>query len=332
MIHKETMLLVGDPHLQLSRIEDAAFFVDSVIKVVEQSKPKYTVVLGDLFDTFGVIRTEVLSQWNRFVDGVKDHTKLILMVGNHDQAGAEGGAHALETFSSRATVVDKLTSIDGMYFMPFVRDNAEFETACRSIPEGSLLFSHGEWQLSQYENGFFSPHGASMDSIKHLSQVISGHIHLAQQHDNLWHPGTPFQKTFADAGQEKFIYYGYVENNRFVTSQALKLNLPEFVIVEAETTAELLEKLPVPVAQNRYKFIAKGTGQEIEAFWKDDKVKAFRSSVYKVVDALASIRIGNLLPKVEGVTLEERISNWAKTRDWKVNSERLIEAAGKYLA
>ena len=139
------VLLVGDPHLKIAAIKEAGSFLDKLLNVVRDGQYEKVVILGDLFDTFAVIRSEIMSLWSRFLFQSSEHSQVILIVGNHDMAGESGGAHALEPFKcfKNVIVVDEpLISEGTTYYMPFYRDNQAFSDQCKSIPEGSLLFCH----------------------------------------------------------------------------------------------------------------------------------------------------------------------------------------------
>ncbi|HKT21748.1 MAG TPA: metallophosphoesterase, partial [Nitrososphaerales archaeon] len=203
----ERVLVVGDPHLKVSRIDDSREFLRKLVAEATSGKHSKAVILGDLFDTFAVIRSEVLSIWFEALSSMSERlgkNNLILLVGNHDYAGVRGGSHALEPFRPIATVVDQVTAVEvggaQAWFMPFVRDNGSFEEVCREIPAGSVLFCHQSFNGAQFENGFYDPHGANPECVAHLSRVVSGHVHTRQAvGENIWYPGTPFQQGFGEA-------------------------------------------------------------------------------------------------------------------------------------
>jgi DNA repair exonuclease SbcCD nuclease subunit len=325
-------LVIGDPHLKLSRLQDAEFFIANLLAIIRERRPVRTVILGDGFDTFAVIRTEILSLWNRFVDEVGDITQLTWVLGNHEMAGPSGGAHALETFRSRIQVIDAPHQEGNVWFVPFMRDKAEFETFCRTIPAGSVLFGHQSIQGCTYENGFYDPNGADPKCVQHLSQAILGHIHLAQAFANVWYPGSPFQQGFGDAGHDKYIYLGEMTGQGFQTVEKIQLEMPRYEVIEVPTTRQLLEALPEPVEQNNYKLVATGTPLEIQEFWQDPKAQAFRKAVRRCEDALVSKQPETILQQVKGETLQERLEAFIKTKNWKVPHAELTAAAGRLLA
>ena len=150
-------LLVGDPHLKLSRLEDAKEFGDKLVAEVESYPYDIVIILGDLFDSYAVIRSEILTIWTRVLKTISSKVgQMFILVGNHDLAGARGGTHALEPFKDVARIVDDpdMENIEGqkVYFLPFYRDNAEFEALCRQLTPGSVLFCHNSFNGAKFEN------------------------------------------------------------------------------------------------------------------------------------------------------------------------------------
>jgi DNA repair exonuclease SbcCD nuclease subunit len=180
-------LVVGDPHLQIQKIEDGRKFIEQLYTVAAQHE--LLILLGDLFHTFAVVRSEVLSLWNEFFQHIEKKCHVVALVGNHDYAGQSGGSHALEVFKNRIMVIDQPGCFYGVYFFPFFRDNAKFEEEARKVPDNSVLLCHQSFTGAQFETGYYDPHGADPASVSHLAGVISGHIHSRQMVNNIWYPG-----------------------------------------------------------------------------------------------------------------------------------------------
>ena len=331
------VILCGDFHMLLGRLEDARLALNRIYEEIKARKPRYAMFSGDQTHTFAVVRVEILSEWNRFIQMVNEgtDTKLLFIVGNHDLAGAKGGAHSMEVFRNRAIIVDNQESPiqlePGVYCLPFIRSKEKFESICAGIPPQTTLICHNSFNGARFENGFYDPDGADPACVKHLSQVIPGHIHESQEIGNIWFLGTPYQFGYDDAGKQKGIYYGFLSPKGFENQDLIDLGLPEFHVIQAQTILELLERLPAPVAQDYYKFEAVGTVEEIMAFWKDPRVIEFKSTVRDVKDALTSKKPETILSQVTGNTLLEKVNSFIKTRQWKVSNERLYETAGRFL-
>ena len=84
-------MVIGDPHFKVSNLSDCESCVDQLINAIEVEKPEQVIILGDLFNDFAVVRSEVLKLWTSFFQRASNLTKVICLVGNHDMAGADGG-------------------------------------------------------------------------------------------------------------------------------------------------------------------------------------------------------------------------------------------------
>lgn len=330
-------LLVGDPHGKISNVKDFEQFLAQLLIIVGSGKYKKVIVLGDLFDSFAVIRSEIMAFWSQFLISSGRYSEVILIVGNHDMAGESGGAHSLEPFKSfpNVKVVDTLTEIDGVYYMPFVRDNAAFEISIRSIPAGALLICHQSFNGAQFDNGFYDPHGADPSCVSQLAGVISGHVHKQQKVANIWYPGTPYQMTFSDAGETKGVFEVTLGSDGYNVIKQHVLNLPTFIVVEGSLTslvewaAKAIELQDI--SQTKVKFISTGSPQEIVEFWKNPIIRELRSKTARVVDSLTTVRSEKALPGSQGKSQREKLNDFIKSKQWRTNADRLIAAAEECL-
>lgn len=324
-------LIVGDPHIKVAKIEDGRLFIEKLLALCPSHDR--VIVLGDLFDSFALIRSEVLSLWNHFVRNAD--CEIVMIVGNHDYAGQEGGTHALEAFRNEdggTFVVSDLMEIGGMYFLPFRRDIKQFEEEAKSVPQGKLLFCHQSFNGCQFGNGFYDPHGADPNAVSHLKGVISGHIHTSQKIQNIWYPGSPFQHSFGEANESKFVFSIEYTPEGYKIAAQHDLEMPRYIEIQADSVSALLDNLPVPKAQDSYKFVAKGSPQEIVAFRQDERFKTFRSKARRVVDALIPERGQIVLPGKDGTTKAEKREAYILSRKWRTPAERLVVAARDLLA
>jgi DNA repair exonuclease SbcCD nuclease subunit len=204
-------LWVGDPHGKMSIYQEFSGFLSDLQALIEERGIEKVIIAGDLFDTFAVVRSEILALWSQFFQQVSKKTHIIALVGNHDMAGANGGVSPMEPFKAyqNVTIVDhpiQLGMNPDLHGAPFMRSNAEFEAYCRSLKPGSILICHQSFNGATFENGFYDPHGADTEAVKHLASVVSGHVHKRQEFQNIFYPGTPFQHTFGDAGENKAVF------------------------------------------------------------------------------------------------------------------------------
>lgn len=329
------ILVVGDPHLKISAIKDAEIFVNKLANVVQNNKFDEVVILGDLFDTFAVIRSEIMSIWSNFLKEAAQHSKIILIVGNHDMAGESGGSHALEPFKNfiNVQVIDK-PFFDGIaYYLPFYRDNNKFIEECKVIPSNSVLFCHQSFNGAQFENGFYDPTGVQPEAVLHLAGVISGHIHKNQKLNNIWYPGTPYQMSFSDAQEIKYIYELELTSSGYNVAKQIDINTSYFFVLEADSVQELtdmvkqVDGLSLDFANSSFKVKAGGGPAEIESFWKNDSVKSLRSKSKRIVDALSSTKSEIFIQGSSAKNKREKLHEFIKSRKWRTSPEKLIDLA-----
>lgn len=338
------VLVIGDAHLRVNLFEYAFGFVNQIITLIKKGNYDLVILLGDQFDSFAVVRSEILSVWTHFFREASALTKVVALVGNHDLAGVDGGAHPMEAFKqySNVTIVDspleRLPSVDlplRLAFFPFFRSNEEFERAARLLPSRTILFCHQSFNGATFENGFYDPHGADPACVEHLIGTISGHVHKAQfVGDQIWYPGTPFQHTFSDAGEEKFVYELSVSETGYSKVNQIKLEMPEFAVIERANIGELTEAVQLTQAKNltAYKFLAQGSPSEIAQFWQEPVVKAFKQSARRVVDALTSQKPTQKFVSVNAKTQKEKLYEYIQSKEWRTERERLIFRAEELLA
>jgi DNA repair exonuclease SbcCD nuclease subunit len=328
-------LVVGDPHGRAQDIDDLKYLLNFIVETSVDEKCDGVIILGDLFHNFSILHVDVVTAWSSFCSSID--CPMILLSGNHDFCNQDGGHSAIESLSWAASCVfSRLAPVKdrGAYFMPFHRDVAEFERQCRSIPAGKVLFCHQSFNGAKFDNGFYDPHGADPDCVKHLSSVVSGHVHTRQQVSNIWYPGSPRHMSFSDAGQEKDIFVVKVEDDTVSILKEIPTLGVRYYTVEAETVKDLLAIVPRIVAKEdcHYSFKARGSAADIAAFWADDGIKTFRGRVRRVVDNLLTDRGSKSLTPVGANTAQERFDGFIKSKKWRTPVESLSASAQKLLS
>ncbi len=224
------ILRVGDPHIRPQNLMEAERLMGYVKQVVINAKVDRLEILGDLFHTHAIVRLEVLEFWNRWLQELSDIVETIVLVGNHDMPGNYGiEKHALTVFkriqNGRLKIIDKPTVFGQLVYCPYIHSEDEFLTAVHSIDgtESKTLICHAEFSGSQYDNGFYSPHGFNPDKVRYQA-IISGHIHKEQiiAGGRVDYPGTPKWDTASDANEHKGIWlYEHDVNGKVLTRDRL---------------------------------------------------------------------------------------------------------------
>jgi len=208
------ILRIGDPHIRPSNIEEADRLMEFVKKIVIGGKVDRLEILGDLFHTHAVIRLEVLLFWNKWIPIFQSLVETVILVGNHDMTGDYNStAHSLIVFkrleNERLKIIDTPTIIGNFAYCPYIHTAEEFRDACIKLKSlgPKVLVCHSEFNGSQFDNGFYSPHGFNPDEIP-FDTIISGHIHKEQiiAGGKVDYPGTPKWDTASDANERKGIW------------------------------------------------------------------------------------------------------------------------------
>jgi len=205
------ILRVGDPHIKPSNIAEAESLMQFVKKTAIAAKVDRIEILGDLFHTHAVVRLEVLSFWDRWLQELSDVLETVVLVGNHDMTGSyDSYNHALTVFkrikNENLRIIDKPTQIGYIGYMPYIHDAEEFVRQASRLGT-AVLVCHATFSGSQYDNGFYAPEGINPDEIQQHT-IISGHVHKEQiiAKGKVDYPGTSMWQTASDANENKGIW------------------------------------------------------------------------------------------------------------------------------
>jgi DNA repair exonuclease SbcCD nuclease subunit len=252
-------------------------------------------------------------------------------------AGADGGTFPMEPFKAipNVTIVDSPMFIGGIFYMPFLRDNSEFAAYLSGVPKGHVVFCHQSFNGATFDNGFFDPHGADPKCAEHLGAVICGHIHKKQILGNIYYPGTPFQHSFGEAGQEKSIVMLDLRSKGYSILKEYQLLMPKFYEIKTENLEDLKNKiesiLKADLSRSNIKVISQASPSEIAQFWQDPIIKEFRAKARRVVDALTSTKPLNKLSLTKGTTRKEQLDEYIKAKEWRTSADRILSRAREYL-
>lgn len=202
---------MGDPHPQLSNLEDLGKVVDLAASMGKEKGIDTLIVLGDMFHTHAVVRLEVIHFWRKKLSEASSaFSRILLLVGNHDMIGdkqREGAVSALDVLKDipNVKVIDSAQSLDGVGFVPYMSDDKAFLETCNGLGTETIV-CHQTFDGSQFENGFYAPEGIDQNLLK-AKLVVSGHIHKTQKIGKVFYPGTPKWDTMSDANEEKGVWY-----------------------------------------------------------------------------------------------------------------------------
>lgn len=250
------ILRVGDPHIRPSNIVEAERLMAFVLKIVTAAKVDRLEILGDLFHTHAVVRLEVLEFWDKWLQAFSDVIETVVLVGNHDMTGDyNSGSHALTVFkrikNERLKIIDRPTQIGIFGYLQYIHGESAFTDAVRQLAStgSKVLVCHSEFSGSQYDNGFYAPHGFNPDNVP-FDTIISGHIHKEQviAGGKVDYPGTPKWDTASDANERKGVWLyehdpvtGKVLQRDLISTEKVVTPIVAFTWLEGQEQPEIPE-------------------------------------------------------------------------------------------
>lgn len=267
-----SILYVGDPHVQVSNLQDSEKLMSFVLSKAEDLKVEKIVLLGDLTHNHAVLRLEVLDFWQKWLNTFSSKYKTVVLCGNHDMQNQHNGSiHALQVFKNinkNLVIVDDQYLDDGYGYLPYIHNHEIFATKAQELflKGAKKLVCHQTVDGSKYDNGFYAPDGIDPKSLPLFVEVISGHIHTTARIDNWFYTGTAKYDTLSDANQDKGIWHYDKEWTHYSTAG----------IVSAIHIYEVLEGDEVPELNpsNRNYVVLKGSSAWISRKTKELKGKA----------------------------------------------------------
>jgi DNA repair exonuclease SbcCD nuclease subunit len=202
------VLFIGDPHLKITRFDLAKQFLEWIEGVIVKHKPDLVVNLGDTFDTHAVVRSEVMTEFLKHVDSTIKVCPYVYLLGNHDMYKPNDNKyHALKHLKGKMDkfiVVDEVTNLHGMTFVPYVHKPEDFPK--KTLP---ICIAHQTFKGADFGD-ITTKDGVDSSSIACAEIIISGHIHKRQRLANVSNSGpeviycgSPFSQSATDINQTK---------------------------------------------------------------------------------------------------------------------------------
>lgn len=190
------ILLLGDPHLKISKFNQGIELLKWFNLLVKEHKPDMVVNLGDCFDNHAVLRSEIMYEFKKHV--LDCDAPYVYVLGNHDQWRPKDSTyHALQSFDiPHMRVIDKVTDIGDITFVPYIPDLSMFPMETKPI-----CIAHQTFVGADY--GYYRP-DVGVDADKCAAEIIiSGHVHKRQSFGKVFYPGTPLADNLHDVDQIK---------------------------------------------------------------------------------------------------------------------------------
>jgi DNA repair exonuclease SbcCD nuclease subunit len=205
-MESKRILCIGDPHFRVENITEVEEFIAKLIPLIEDRKPDFIVVLGDLLHTHERVHTIALNKAYDFINQLRKLAKTFVIVGNHDYIQNQQFLtenHWMNGMKEweNVVIVDKVLEFEDFVFCPYVPPG-RFEEALDTLSgydwrQSSCIFAHQEF------------YGCKMGAIisvdgdkwgESFPVVVSGHIHSKQQpQKNVYYTGSAMQHAFGES-------------------------------------------------------------------------------------------------------------------------------------
>lgn len=279
------ILCIGDPHFRVDNVAEIDEFISKVIPLIDDRRPDFIVVLGDLLHTHERLHTIPLNKAYEFIDKLRQKTKTFVIVGNHDYIQNQQfltenhWMNGLKEWDN-VVIVDKVINYQNYFFCPYVPPG-RFEEALNTKDDwnkATCIFAHQEF--------FGCKMGAiiSVDGDKwneNFPLVVSGHIHSKQQPQaNIYYTGSAMQHAFGESEQNIVAVFEFDENGNYKVDEVdLFLKRKKIIYVNMEH----VDNFVIPKGDDELKLTLKGNYDEFKAFKKGEKYKQLAKQGIKVV-------------------------------------------------
>ncbi len=204
-------LIVTDLHLRPSHLEMSCKILKLIEEKIDEHKPEYLINLGDTFHTKNNVHASMQTLYQEFIERINKKVKVIQLIGNHDW-GIPYSVHPFNAlkFLDNVTIVEDVITLGRCAFISYCREKERFEEMLKKAgPNIERIFSHMD--MNGYTPGsgweevtpFFDE-----DRFALYKQVISGHLHLAQNKTlksgtEIIFVGSGYTTDFGESDQEK---------------------------------------------------------------------------------------------------------------------------------
>ena len=170
--------------------------------------------LGDYYDSRQSVNLKVLDLGVRVAERFSElfPDGIFFIIGNHDIWGKSNNEvnslKSIKWIPGIKILEDPITlNLGGKSFfmMPWRKDHEEEEKTLEETEIHDYLCCHADIRGLKFNKFVQVDGGASIDKFKKFKKVYSGHIHYAQECDNIKKLGSPYEITRSDMGNTKGI-------------------------------------------------------------------------------------------------------------------------------
>lgn len=292
-----TIIIIGDPHFQISNMGEVKIFIQKCIQHLKKQKENLyaIVVLGDVLHDHERVHSTALNVAVNFLNELAEISPTYVLVGNHDLINnsqfltQNHWMNALKS-NKNITVVDEV-----------IEELWEDKTVvmCPYVPNGRFveaLDTGGDWREADVIFAHQEIKGVKMGSIvsEHGDEwkidwpfVITGHIHQNQTpQPNVYYPGSALQVAF---GESERNIIAEVDLNKLCREDIKEVDLgmqkKKIVYTDASDLKKVAKKIePGGTYENhKLKVCVDGSKEEFKALKKTAAFKKLQKKGVKVV-------------------------------------------------
>ena len=301
----------------------------------EEKDVQLLVIAGDLFDKDMPNFSEFDELYRSSRTG---DLATVIIPGNHDQRLNQGALLGEGLLVYSELTLQPLNDSRKILFLPYQDNNTMGELiaqfAGKLQNQRWVLVSHGDWTAGintpdPYEKGLYLPLTRTDLDTYQPELVFLGHIHLAQQDQNLYYPGSPCPLDISETGVRQFLILDTDRGD--VTSHLVDSPLlffsERFIMLPTENGLELLlkdigqriERWSLPHGwENRVQLRVEISGSSSFDRQKvlNEINKAFSGfSYYKNEEPRLSELVYNTDP--DRIEISDQVKTWINDLDWK---------------
>lgn len=294
-------IVIGDPHIKVSNIEEVNLLIDKLLQLVKDKQPDFIVILGDVLHDHERLHTTALNKAYEFIDKLRSLVPTYVLVGNHDMTSNQNFLnqnHWLNGMKEwdNVTIVDVVHTLKHdnklFFFCPYV-PNGRFIEALetyekKSWKKATCIFAHQEFYGCAM-NTITSVEGDKWD-LK-FPHVISGHIHSKQRiQKNIYYTGSAMQHAFGESTKNIIAVVEFKDNEKDYELEEIDLKLPRKKIIHS--SIEDINSLVIPEeSKDKIKITISGGYNDFKTFKKTKKYKDLIKSGTKVVFKPKKIKV-----------------------------------------
>ena len=284
-----TILFIGDPHFQISNIQEVDLFLEKIINLATKKNPDIIVIAGDILHTHERLHTLALNKAYELIDNMRKITKTYVLVGNHDYINNQQfltdnhWMNGLKEWNNTIivdNVIKETINNETFIFVPYVPPG-RFEEALKTLKDewinASCIFAHQEFAGCKM-GAIVSIEGDKWDINNPI--VVSGHIHSKQQpQKNIYYSGSVMQHAFGESEKNIIAFFSFTKDQYEL--EEIDLELPRKKIVYMNV--EEIDSYNIPETEDQIKVTLKGDYNEFKAVKKTKKYKNLVDKGVKVV-------------------------------------------------